>query len=939
MCTDGKVRHLSIYYQNVRGLVTKCSLFKLNLIASLPEYDIIVLTETWLYPSIYSNELFHDEYTVYRCDRDPAAGKTKGGGCLIAVRNKFQSVRVFDTVTANEEVWIKVTLHDSVLYMCSVYFPPNTPFNNYQIFYDSYEPNFAMKNPNIIIFGDFNLESASNNVRINHQHFSLLHNLKQLNEVMNQHNRVLDLILTNQAMTVVRSGDPLVPEDMHHPALSCTIEYLHKVKNHLEFYGGIQYNFRTADFAQMYKALAEISWKLETVTDVDVAVERFYETIYEVLDKCVPKTVKQKRKYHPWFTKEIIKNLKSKERTRKLLRRGENVFLRQRYNFLRSSTKNDIKRAYRDYVESVENSIRNNVNSFWSFIKSTKNTRVNHTISMTYRGNTLKPGQETADAFAEYFESVFHTDVPSYDINNSVSSFPTLKIESDDVKEALIRLAPKRSVGPDGVPPFIYKACWEFFVQPLTQIFNLILQTQKFPIRWKVSKVCPIPKTGNKGCCENYRPVTLLNIPSKIFESILCKYIYADVRQQIVTAQHGFLPGRSVLSNLTIYAHAIIDSMSQNKQTDVVYTDFAKAFDRVHHDILLSKMSKMNISSIFIKIVASYLANRKQYVVYNSCKSKTYYAISGVPQGSNLGPLLFLIYVNDLPGVVRYSECLMFADDVKLFRAVESTTDCELLQEDINRLTNWANQNKLDLNVAKCVAMSIKRKHQPINFSYNIDGNTLERVTQHKDLGVVIDDQFCFNKHIANIVKRAYQMLGFILRNSVEFASTASLKLLYSTYVRPHLEFASNIWCPYYMVHDKSIERIQKKFLKYLYFKKHSVYDITIPYSTLLAEFDYSSLQSRRTVHFAVYTYKIISGLMDCPLILQKITFNVPKYKHRHVVTFSIPRAATNYHQHSPIYRMMRTLNKYGTNIDLFSTTLTRFKSHIKKEVFRLQSA
>lgn len=252
--------------------------------------------------------------------------------------------------------------------------------------------------------------------------------------------------------------------------------------------------------------------------------------------------------------------------------------LRHEYILIRANIKRDIRKAYKNYVDNIEGTLGNNINMFWNFVRHSKNT---HQLpkQMTYKGNNLDNEQDIADAFADYFESVYHRDIPTYNLDNNTggnqevawgSVLQLTSLSNNEVAEAIHDLAPKRSVGPDGIPPYIYKACGDFFIQPLVIIFNLVLRTETFPSTWKVAKVCPIYKSGSRNSCENYRSVALLNTPSKLFECILYKRIITFAKPHMTGVQHGFMPGRSTLTNLMIFTHCAAKAMEEEGQLDVI---------------------------------------------------------------------------------------------------------------------------------------------------------------------------------------------------------------------------------------------------------------------------------------------------------------------------------------------------------------------------------
>lgn len=360
----------------------------------------------------------------------------------------------------------------------------------------------------------------------------------------------------------------------------------------------------------------------------------------------------------------------------------------------------------------------------------------------------------------------------------------------------------------------------------------------------------PVFKSGKKAEISNYRPISILCAMSKIFEKIVATKVLNQIQHLICLSQHGFVKNRSTESNLLKYLTIIKEWVKNGGQVDSIYTDFSKAFDKVSHRILLRKLKSFGIRNTLLNWFESYLQNRSQFVLIGGFKSARMVPTSGVPQGSILGPLLFILFINDLPDILK-SNCLLFADDSKLFRKINDVADCYQLQNDVNDLTKWCTLNKLSLNVEKCAAITFSNKTNVIHHPYSINNEAIKRVTLVKDLGVWFDVKLTFNHHIKKITRKAYQMLGFIFRSSSHFTKRKSLVRLYDTYVRSRLEYCSSVW--YYDKYITIVERVQKKFVRMLYFK--FCYQQS-NYVEHLAQLGISSLESRRIIHDEIFCSK-----------------------------------------------------------------------------------
>jgi Reverse transcriptase (RNA-dependent DNA polymerase) len=273
------------------------------------------------------------------------------------------------------------------------------------------------------------------------------------------------------------------------------------------------------------------------------------------------------------------------------------------------------------------------------------------------------------------------------------------------------------------------------------------------------------------------------------------------------------MQGRSTVTNLIEYASFVLKAMEEGFQVDSTYTDFSKAFDKVRHCLLLLKFAASPIEPARCDLLRSHLSARIQRIRIGNCVSSEIWVTSGVPQGSHLGPLCFIWFVNDICRIFSYIRVLFYADDKKLFLPVSSSQDCLKIQSDLDCLAQWCSGNALPLNVSKCKIMSFTRSFNPTRFAYTIGSSTLERVDFITDLGVVLDRKMTFKityrhiRHIDVTIAKGFAMLRFVKRLSKEFQDPYTFKSLYMS--------CCCVWQPFYAVHNAKIERIQKKFVKY----------------------------------------------------------------------------------------------------------------------------
>ena len=477
-----------------------------------------------------------------------------------------------------------------------------------------------------------------------------------------------------------------------------------------------------------------------------------------------------------------------------------------------------------------------------------------------------------------------------------------------------MNLKPSFRPGPDGIPSFILKEFHSSLSAALHKLFNLSLSIGHIPAIWKESYLIPLLKNGSRLNVENYRGIAKLSAVPKLFEELIVKQISFDLNKAISSSQHGFLSGRSTVTNLLEFSNHIFHQFSKSNQTDAIYTDFSKAFDVVNHGLLIMKLRMYGLPENLIEWITSYLSNRVQKVTYNNDLSSDIFVSSGVPQGSHLGPLLFLLFINDLPDVICHSSILMYADDVKLFNSFKEPNN--LLQIDLNNFFEWCQLNLLQLNFKKCKIITFCRTSGHVT-NYFLGDRSVERVNSVVDLGVLLDSKLRFNLHIDSIINKAFNRLSCIKRFAKEFNDPYVTKLLFTSLVRPILEYASIIWCPSFSCDIIRIESVQKQFL--LFCLRNLGWDSPYslpPYESRLKLISLPTLVSRRHMLNSIFILKLLKSEVNCPNLLRCININVPFRASRYYNFLSVKQFNTNYLSNQPICNLCKSFNDLYQLID-----------------------
>ena len=392
--------------------------------------------------------------------------------------------------------------------------------------------------------------------------------------------------------------------------------------------------------------------------------------------------------------------------------------------------------------------------------------------------------------------------------------------------------------------------------KPLAMLYQRSLLKGVIPVDWKHAKVTAIFKKGEKRKPNNYRPVSLTSISCKIMESLVRDQIMIHMKRNNLFSnkQFGFLDGRSTVLQLLVVLDKWTKTIDEGRSIDCVYCDFKKAFDKVPHKRLLHKIEGYGIRGEILGWIRAFLSDRTQQVIVNGEASQCKDVTSGIPQGSILGPLLFVIFINDLPSQVK-SDIFLFADDTKIFRTINSIGDKDTLQNDITTMVKWADTWQLEFHPDKCVSMSINYKGEQPRI-YKMKETTMKQVHQEKDIGVIVDDQLKFEKHIYEKINKANSMMGLIRRSFIHMDEDI-FKKLFKALVRPHLEYANSIWYPTKIKDITAIENVQRRATKYLPAMKN------LSYEERLQKLDLPTLQFRRLRGDVIETYKLMTGCYD----------------------------------------------------------------------------
>ena len=534
--------------------------------------------------------------------------------------------------------------------------------------------------------------------------------------------------------------------------------------------------YEKANYDAIKRHLAEINWKL-------LLNEKNVQSQWNIFDKIIKEC---ENKHVPMKIVERNRESKFKE----LLPEHIRLKIRKKHNLWKRFMETKLQKTYLEYCR-VRNKVKNmityfrkqkekiismdvkkNPKAFWKYISVKTKTRsgitVLHCDPNDESSRLTNNDSHKANLLNEYFASVFtnepHGNIPILETRTEKEM--EYNIISDEIALLLKNMDGNKSPSPDGYHPCFIKELADFIIEPIGIIFRNSMESGTIPSQWKEARVSAIYKKGNKKLAGNYRPVSITSVLCRILEKLIRNQIveYMQSENLLSDLQFGFIKGRSTSLQLLNIMNDWTCAIENSNSSDCIYLDYQKAFDTVPHKRLISKLYAYNIDEKIINWIKYYLSERKQYVEINGQKSEWQKVTSGIPQGSVLGPLLFLIYINDLPDGIT-STIYMYADDTKLYREIKSPDDHQILQNDLSKLCTWSKKWLLKFHPKKCSCLTIGKKLESPSYSYDLSSHIIEQVKSIKDIGVTMDSELSFDEHINIKIDTANKIVGIIRRS------------------------------------------------------------------------------------------------------------------------------------------------------------------------------
>ena len=553
--------------------------------------------------------------------------------------------------------------------------------------------------------------------------------------------------------------------------------------------------------------------------------------------------------------KEIKKKLKFENHQQNIIKLNEKIIELEIKILASHNREKETNEKY-----AIE-SIKSNSKYFYTYAKSKSEVRV-RVGPLKVDGELFGEDLQMANILNDQYKMMFSSpryQPPEVESDAAVEpnsvKFSTLVFTAEDIADSISMMATNSAAGPDGVPAILLKECKDSLKLPLHMLWTKSFEDAEIPNLMKMGQVAPVHKGGARNEAKNYRPISLTSHIIKIFERIVVKRMtdFLESQNLLNNRQHGFRRSRSCLSQLLNHFQHLLDLMESGDAVDVIYLDFAKAFDRVDHGILLKKLKILGFDDPLLKWLQLFLTGRKQKVVIEGSESELTNVISGVPQGTVLGPLLFILHIGDIDKVLQHSIASSFADDTRVIKSITTEEDIQDLQDDLCRVYSWSEENNMKLNGEKFQHIRYGKASFP-SADYRSPTNEIIKVySELRDLGVTMQDTAKFNSHIQSISEKGSRMAGWILR-VFSTRDEKPMMVLYKALVLSCMEYCSALWAPRSLGMIRELESVQRAFTKRI----RGLADLN--YHQRLESLNLYSLERRRDRYIVLYVWRIING-------------------------------------------------------------------------------
>ena len=909
------------------------------------KYNIFGISETWLDNSVQTKFSIDGYHDPIRKDFN-----RHQRGIMVYISKSTPAVRREDLEPANSEsICVELQLRNKKVLVVNCYRVQDYDVVDFCADTDSIIDSASEEFDEIVFLGDMNARNelfwnqdlTNTEGRALYSSFNALGFVQMIHEptrIVGNTRSCIDLIFANNPFTFSEVGthDKIAEICDHHPIYAILNYSIQKPKSFKRWV----WNFKNGDFDKFRQLLLNAPWhSCYVMNNVDDTVRNWMELFTVCAEACIPHyeaTIRPGDK--DFMNSNIRKNMTLRDRLRKQYKQSGNEEIGNMYRRQRNLVVTITRQAVNEQEKKVDEAMsRADVTSkeWWKVCKN----KLGHTSNtlegpLMINGILISGDREKADIFNDFFVSQSELDTSSARLPSNYAStnhkLPPLIINPIDVYRLLINLDTEKATGHDGIGNRLLKEASVPIAEPLAELFNFCLSLGHFPAEWKIAQVLPMFKKDDRLLPNNYRPISLLPCISKIFEKLLFDHIFAFLKRYglLNKRQSGFTPGDSTINQLIAICNKLHSHIDNGDEVIGIFLDLSKAFDKVWHDGLLFKIRNIGISGSIYKILTSYLADRKQFVGINGSKSDIKSLKAGVPQGSVLGPLLFLIYINDISNDLS-NGVFLFADDSSLFCPIingSAAAAVHKINSDLDKINHWARQWLVTINAKKTFAMLFSRKTNPTQIPPLIlNGTILEFVDKHKHLGIMLSTNLTWTDHIDTLINKCNKLLALLKRYKYKWSRSA-LETCYKSFIRPIIEYGSVLYDSCLVADSIKLEEIQLSAARTVTGAKRCT-----SHELLYRELGWQTLKERRYISKMCKMYLIVNN--QAPLYLIEI---INQYKltgthntrAHHRGDFALPKCNTEQLKTSFIVCCITEWNKLNDSIKQVPD-ITTFKSKL----------
>ena len=835
--TSKKERGLHVAHLNVRSLWPKID--SVRMLLDQGSLSVCGFSETWLHSNFTNDLLKIDGYSLTRLDRSwtdrDYPGHKKGGGLCLYINDSMRWSEYTHQNCSTKDVecqWIEIrNLHQKRLVIANVYRPPQGCFNRFcQYFLDAFDSLNDLDSKELVIIGDCNVNYLETNDAKTKKLKDML-KITGLRQYINKpthfgrKDSCLDLILSNSS-SIDLSGTYSV-NISDHDMVYLTRRKKKLEKSKLTFLGR---SYRKYSKDQFVQRLLDEDWNdFDSQEDVNIAWNIMYQVIRRNIDAMCPmKIFRIASSKSPWISNDLLEIIQDKNSQLDRAKRTKRLDDWQLARQMRNECNLLVKRAKARYIQEQAEQDSKDPKKFWKNISDILPNCKNLKAPINLVDTTTKlpvPENDTAAFINNFFVDIGprlaeqHVEPWVYKGKISETSLDEVTVTLMEVDKACKSIDISKSSAIDGLSSKIIKDAFIALCDKLTKLFNLSLNSGKFPDAWKLATVIPLQKEGDKSDVTNLRPVSLLPLPGKLLEKIIHQRMlqFLESNNLLDCNQGGFRPNRSTIDTVGRISDLIFKAMNNNEITLVAFVDLKKAFDTVDHNLLVKKLDCIGIRTKLLKWSENYLTHRKQATLVNGKRSTNRDIRCGVPQGSILGPLFFLIYVNDIRHIGGKSDIFLFADDTSLLSSNKSQIIArDELEIQLTHLATWCSQNKLTVNLrkTKCMVFGTKSMTKSSKIQkIRINDTELDFVDTYKYLGIILDKSLTFNKHVQQCINSVSHKL-FLLSKIRSYISEHMAITIYKTLIVPYLDYGDVLFINASRELLNKLQRLQNKCLR-----------------------------------------------------------------------------------------------------------------------------